>query len=95
MLNVQHNCWDARCQVTHTRAHTVERTLVQPNRPEVSHQPLNSYIINAAALYSAEAHRKASGLGWGAVSEEEWEEGLWEGLRRWLTTHPVPVPADG
>lgn len=90
VLNVQHNCWDAQCPVSLTKSHTVERTLVNHNRPEVANKELNSYIINAAALYSAEYHRQASGLEWGAVSRAEWEAAVGEGLKRWLTSHPVP-----
>lgn len=90
VMNVQHNCWDAKCEVTHTKSHTVERTLVQHNRPEVSHQALNPYIINAAALYSAEQHRKDSALEWAPVSPYEWEEAVCEGLTRWLQSHPIP-----
>lgn len=92
VLNVQHNCWDSKCQITHTKSHTVERTLVHQGRPEVSHRPVNSYIINAAALYSAEQHWEASGLQWGAVCQEEWKDGVTSGLERWLTSHPIPVP---
>ncbi|KAG0140320.1 hypothetical protein CROQUDRAFT_100284 [Cronartium quercuum f. sp. fusiforme G11] len=56
VINVQHNCHDGGCVITNTQAHHVERQPTQEHLPEITHKATNLYIINAAALYSAEVH---------------------------------------
>ncbi|KAG0151608.1 hypothetical protein CROQUDRAFT_17168, partial [Cronartium quercuum f. sp. fusiforme G11] len=57
ILNVQHNCHNAECPGTLTKAQLLERHTVLVNTPEVKHLPSDSHIINASALYSSEWHQ--------------------------------------
>lgn len=87
-LNMQHNCQAGGCTVTHTRTYSVERTQVQNKRPEVTHNPSNSFILNAAAQYNSEYHRLLTNHTWSEVPPEQWHNSIEEGLSVWFTRCP-------
>jgi hypothetical protein len=66
--------------------------LVSQSNYAITHNPLNSYIINAGALYSAEAHRRASGLAISTLTPQQWKEAVSKGLEVWDSAPPPPPP---
>ncbi|KAH9819564.1 hypothetical protein DFH28DRAFT_1145465 [Melampsora americana] len=89
ILNVQHNCHEALCSPIHDQHRRVERQTAKtfPNA-RICHTELNSYILNAAALYNAESHRKASELECLSPTPEEWDEAIEKGIAV-LESEPV------
>ncbi|KAH9817521.1 hypothetical protein DFH28DRAFT_1155633 [Melampsora americana] len=84
ILNVQHNCHEALCSPIHDQHRRVKRRTAKtfPNA-RICHTELNSYILNAAALYNAESHRKASELECLSPTPEEWDEAIEKGIAVW------------
>lgn len=66
----------------------MERQTVSARRPEVTHQPFNSYIVNASALRSSEYHRIVTGHHWEPVSRAEWDLSITQGLIAWFRECP-------
>ncbi|KAH9809469.1 hypothetical protein DFH28DRAFT_905208, partial [Melampsora americana] len=83
ILNVQHNCNQALCSVTHNHPKRIERKISC-----ITHNDLNSYIINSAALYSVEWHRKASGIPHSGCSKAQWDEAIEKSLNVWTSVPP-------
>ncbi|KAH9810781.1 hypothetical protein DFH28DRAFT_901869 [Melampsora americana] len=79
ILNVQHNCNQALCSVTHNYPKRIERKIVPDSQSRITHNNLNSYIINSAALYSAEWHCKASGIPHSGCTKAQWDEAIEKG----------------
>ncbi|KAH9807795.1 hypothetical protein DFH28DRAFT_1001874 [Melampsora americana] len=90
VLNVQHNCHDARCAVTLTKTYRIERTQSTKKRPEVTHTDSGTFILNGGAHYSSEYHRVVTNHIWSSVSAEEWEASITEGLSVWFSRCPPP-----
>lgn len=88
LLNIQHNCHEGQCKVTNSGEHRVERTLTTIKLPKLKHNNLNSYLINAAATYSAEAHRVTSGHQRRPVQPHEWSASITRGLAEWVRLKP-------
>ncbi|KAH9815307.1 hypothetical protein DFH28DRAFT_969339 [Melampsora americana] len=88
VLNVQHNCHDAQCDVTNTKAYRIERTQAKKKRAEVTHKDTNSFIINAGAHYNSEFHRNATAAVWEPVTANEWKDSIKEGLSVWYKSGP-------
>lgn len=88
ILNVQHNCHRALCSVTHNHPKRIERKSIPDSQSRITHNDLNSYIINSAALYSAESHREASGLPHSGCTKAEWDEAIEKGLNVWTSVPP-------
>ncbi|KAH9808249.1 hypothetical protein DFH28DRAFT_910414 [Melampsora americana] len=84
----EHNCHDARCDVTLTKTYCIERTQATKKRPEVTHADSRSFILNAGAHYSSEYHRVLTGHIWSPVTANEWEESITDGLSVWFTKCP-------
>ncbi|KAH9823188.1 hypothetical protein DFH28DRAFT_880205 [Melampsora americana] len=84
ILNVQHNCHEALCSPIHDQHRRVERRTAKtfPNA-RICHTELNSYILNAAALYNTESHQKASELECLSPTPEEWDEAIEKGIAVW------------
>lgn len=80
---MQHNCFDAGCTLTKTKARKVEKQLTDNFDLEITHQNLNSYILNASAHYSAHIHRDLSNRGIPPVSPQEWVQAIEDGLAKW------------
>lgn len=99
VLNVQHNCWDAQCTITNTRAYHLEKTQVTQTRPEITHRFSTSFIVNAGALYSSELHRLATDHEWSEVTPAEWQDAVKLGLSAWFDRCPpketAQDPVDG
>ncbi|KAG0147898.1 hypothetical protein CROQUDRAFT_11303, partial [Cronartium quercuum f. sp. fusiforme G11] len=90
-LNVQHNCFDGCCKMTHTQCHYIEFQETSHYFPEVSHSELNSYIINAGAQYSVPHHCDFSQQVWHEVTSDKWADGVSSGLQTWKVVCP-PKP---
>lgn len=83
MLNVQHACAEAGCQVTRSKPRIIERTVTSSGLPMTSHIEDNKYILNSASLYSPEVHRELAGISFAEVSPDEWKAGIAKGLNVW------------
>ncbi|KAH9812611.1 hypothetical protein DFH28DRAFT_1177059 [Melampsora americana] len=88
ILNIQHNCHDAQCAVSKSKSYRIERLEARKKQPEVSHKDVNSFIVNAGALYSAEYHRHVTKHVWSEVTPAEWEVSITEGLSAWFEKCP-------
>lgn len=93
VLNVHHNCQGGGCRVTLTGSTQIERMITSIRKPEVTHQPTNSYLINASALYSPEEHREHSGHSWNPVPVHQWGPAVDKGLKAWVRAKPPKVLA--
>ncbi|KAH9810402.1 hypothetical protein DFH28DRAFT_932887 [Melampsora americana] len=87
-IQTDHNCHEGHCAVTNTRTFRIERTEAQKRRPEVTHLPFNSFIINAGCHYSSEYHRSVTNHLWTPVSPTEWQQSITEGLSVWFDRCP-------
>ncbi|KAH9814114.1 hypothetical protein DFH28DRAFT_972285 [Melampsora americana] len=90
VLNVQHNCHDARCPVTLTKTYRIERTQSTKKRPEVTHTDSGKFILNGGAHYNSEYHRVLTNHIWSSVTADEWEASITEGLSVWFSRCPPP-----
>ncbi|KAI7947140.1 hypothetical protein MJO29_011667 [Puccinia striiformis f. sp. tritici] len=82
-LNVQHNCFDAKCEVVETRLSKNPRHEGSSLLPHISHKSLNSYILNAFSHHEPEMHRVLSGLQHFPISPELMNQALDHGLALW------------
>ncbi|KAI9603295.1 hypothetical protein H4Q26_002614 [Puccinia striiformis f. sp. tritici PST-130] len=82
-LNVQHNCFDAKCEVVETRLSKNPRHEGSSLSPHISHKSLNSYILNAFSHHEPEMHRVLSGLQHFPISPELMNQALDHGLALW------------
>ncbi|KAH9810721.1 hypothetical protein DFH28DRAFT_488008 [Melampsora americana] len=88
VLNAQHNCHDAKCDVTNTKSYRIERTQSQKKHAEVTHKDTNSFIINAGSHYYSEFHRYVTAAVWDPVTAAEWKDSIQEGLSVWYQCCP-------
>lgn len=83
ILNVQHNCRKAQCQVQKTRLQFIERTVTSIQGYQVVHNNYNSYLLNSGALCSAALHRQWAGIDIPCVTPGGWKRAISKGLRAW------------
>ncbi|KAH9809499.1 hypothetical protein DFH28DRAFT_1133401 [Melampsora americana] len=87
-IHTKHNCHDAHCAVTKSKSYRIERLEARNKQPEVSHNDVNSFILNAGALYSSEYHRIVTKHSWSEVTPAEWEVAITNGLSAWFEKCP-------
>lgn len=62
---------------------------MEKKRPEVTHQPSQSFIVNAASHYSSEYHRAVTAHAWSPVTPSKWKTAVDEGLAAWFENSPL------
>ncbi|KAH9812511.1 hypothetical protein DFH28DRAFT_1129815 [Melampsora americana] len=88
ILNIQHNCHEGRCTISQSYLRQIERKESSISLFAMKHQDTNSFIINSAAQYSSDIHRKVSNFQYSEVTAADWERVISEGLRIW---HDTPL----
>ncbi|KAG0147396.1 hypothetical protein CROQUDRAFT_42960, partial [Cronartium quercuum f. sp. fusiforme G11] len=56
VINVQHACAEARCEVKKSKPRIIERNMTATGLPITTHKLDNRYILHFGALYSSEVH---------------------------------------
>ncbi|KAH9814314.1 hypothetical protein DFH28DRAFT_1108148 [Melampsora americana] len=85
VLNVQHNCHLAKCQPQSTPPrHNGQMPVKSPY--QIEHRPVNKYILNSGALYSAEYHRSLANIKYTEWTNHEWNECIEIGISSWKIT---------
>lgn len=91
MINFQHNCHEGNCRVGKSSGRRIERRDVGGSIPIIIHDDSQSFILNSAAHYSAELHRRLSDVQLSRVSGPQWNEAIKKGVGTWKTA-PVRAP---
>ncbi|KAH9823843.1 hypothetical protein DFH28DRAFT_857550, partial [Melampsora americana] len=83
-INVQHNCYDSRCQTVKS-VQPFSQLISQNIAPDehVVHNQTDLYIVNSASLYSGQAHHEWGHVEAQTVVPEAWAHATMCGLRRW------------
>ncbi|KAH9811442.1 hypothetical protein DFH28DRAFT_900806 [Melampsora americana] len=83
-INVQHNCFDSKCQTGRAQDLT-EHQICEPVAPleTHSHKDTNLFIVNSAALYNSQAHHEWAHIEPAVVTCETWRQAIQCGLTRW------------
>lgn len=89
MLNVQHNCHEGKCEVTMSHTKMIERKICDVQVSGITHAKTSSFILNSAAHYSGEIHRRIANIKLTAVTPAQWNTTISDGLDVW---HDVPRP---
>ncbi|EGG01317.1 uncharacterized protein MELLADRAFT_111139 [Melampsora larici-populina 98AG31] len=87
VLNVQHNCHKGQCEVTMSQTKMIERKICDVMVSGITHAKTSSFILNSAAHYSGELHRRIANTKLTAVTPEQWNTTIAHGLDVW---HDVP-----
>lgn len=83
MLNVQHNCHEGQCRVTMSRTKKIERKICDVQVSGITHANNPSFILNSAAQYSGELHRRLANINLTPVTPAQWNEAIGNGLDVW------------
>ncbi|EGG11718.1 uncharacterized protein MELLADRAFT_102314 [Melampsora larici-populina 98AG31] len=83
ILNVQHNCRKGLCTVTMSNTKKFEHKICDVLVSGITHAKTNSDIINSAAHYSGELHRKISKLNLAPVTPPQWNKTITKGRGVW------------
>ncbi|KNZ47722.1 hypothetical protein VP01_61g10 [Puccinia sorghi] len=82
-LNLQHNCFDGKCQVKKTKVVRIERQDTIVRRNEVCHTDRVKYILNSASFHAPEEHRRMACLSISRVQPAEVVNGMHKGFEIW------------
>ncbi|EGG00905.1 uncharacterized protein MELLADRAFT_111397 [Melampsora larici-populina 98AG31] len=83
VINVQHNCHEGKCKVTMSHTKKIERKVCDVLVSGITHADTNSFIINSAAQYSGEVHRRIAEVNLTTVNATQWNSAIQEGLKAW------------
>lgn len=83
IINVQHNCREAKCNVTMCHFKKLERKISTIRVCGIIHNITNSFILNSGAQYNSELHRSIANVGFRPVAPAEWDTAVDEGLEEW------------
>ncbi|KAH9821040.1 hypothetical protein DFH28DRAFT_1190561 [Melampsora americana] len=85
LLNIQHNCHDAKCALAKNHRKKIERTISTIGLWGVDHVVSPSFILNAASHYSGHIHQRLLDLDLPEILPEEWNIAINTGLKYWHT----------
>lgn len=93
LINVQHNCHDARCSISGPPLNLLNIAIGRQNQMSVTHNPTPSFIVNSGSLYNAELHRQVANTPVPVHSPQDNLHAIAQGLDRWRhSTGPVDAP---
>lgn len=83
VLNVQHNCHDAKCQLGKTHFKKIEWRVSTIRLWGMEHVDSPCFILNGGSHYYSHLHRQLSDLQLADVSPEEWNLVIKKGIKKW------------
>ncbi|KAG0149745.1 hypothetical protein CROQUDRAFT_12007, partial [Cronartium quercuum f. sp. fusiforme G11] len=80
ILNIQHNCHEAKGLVKKNCVQFIERTVTSIQGYQVVHNDYNSYLLNSGALYSEALHHQWVDMEIPHVTPGSWKHAIIKGL---------------
>ncbi|OAV96501.1 hypothetical protein PTTG_00959 [Puccinia triticina 1-1 BBBD Race 1] len=95
-ITVQHDCHKGNCSISLTKRLRVEREDTETRVGELTHRDNKNYVVNAAAISSALAHREFSDIPLQPIDPLSQVRCLYEGITQWhlagtKTGPPMPM----